>query len=146
MPRRTIDLGGGKALLDIASYGRSASQKLTPSQRQQIMLTVRRAPEVMVKVSGGAKTLGGVQAHFAYIGREGKLDVEMDDGRRFAGKGFEKKIVPDWDLELWAHQRQDAHSIRGTHRPSKLVHNIIFSMPSGTRPRSYAKRCDDSLR
>src|SRR6266702_75765 len=114
MPRRTVDLGGGQALLDIVSYGRSANRTLTPSQRQQIMLTVRRTPEVMVKVSGGARTLGGVQTHLAYIGREGELDVEMDDGRRFAGKGFEKKIVPDWDLELWAHQRQDAYSIRGT--------------------------------
>src|SRR3954451_1110259 len=95
MPRRTIDLGGGHALLDIASYGRSASHKLTPRQRQQIMLTVRRAPEVMVKVSGGARTLGGVQAHFAYIGREGELGVEVDQGFQLVGKGFERQVVPN---------------------------------------------------
>jgi hypothetical protein len=41
-------------------------------------------------------------------------------------------IIEDWDLDLWAHKRQDARSIRGTRRPAKLVHNIIFSMPPGT--------------
>jgi hypothetical protein len=131
MRKRVVDLGG-RPLLDIASYGRSAQQPLTASQRLQIALTVRRAPEVMVKVSGGATTLGGVHAHFAYIGREGELGVETDDGTRLAGKGFEKKIVPHWDLDLWAHRRQDAHSIRGTRRPAKLVYNVIFSMPPGT--------------
>jgi hypothetical protein len=70
MPRRVIDLGfGGRALLDVASYGRSAGRPLTAIQRRQIILTVGRTPEVMVKVSGGARSLGGVEAHLAYIGR-----------------------------------------------------------------------------
>jgi hypothetical protein len=77
MPRRVIDLGG-RPLLDIASYGRSARQPLTPSQRLRIALTVRRVPEVMVKVSGGAGSIGGVKAHLAYISRKGALDIEMD--------------------------------------------------------------------
>jgi len=139
MPRKVVDLGSGQALLDIASYGRSAQRPLTPRQRLQIALTVRRAPEVMVKVSGGARDLGGVEAHFGYLGREGSLGVETDYGWQLAGKGFEKKIVPDWDLDLWAHRRQDARSIRGTRRPAKLVHNIIFSMPPGTPPGKLIK-------
>src|SRR5262249_35747319 len=43
-----------------------------------------------------------------------------------------KKLVPDWDLDLLVHRRQDARSIRGNRRRPKLVHNIIFSMPPGT--------------
>jgi hypothetical protein len=132
VPRRTIDLGAGRALLDIASYGRSAGRPLAPSQRRQIALTVRRAPEVMVKVSGGARSLGGVEAHFGYIGRDGELGVEVDHGFQLVGKGFERKLAPDWDLDLEAHRRQDARSIRGNRRASKLVHNLIFSMPPGT--------------
>jgi len=54
---------------------------LTPQQRQQIALTVRRVPEVMVKVSGGARTLGGVEKHMSYIGREGELGLETDMGK-----------------------------------------------------------------
>jgi hypothetical protein len=134
MPRRVVDLGGGRALLDVASYGRGGRRPLTPAQRQQIALTVRRVPEVLVKVSGGAKSFAGVGAHLAYIGREGKLAVEMDDGQRIAGKIFQRQVLLDWDLDLVAHRRQDARSIRGVRRPAKLVHNLIFSMPPGTPP------------
>jgi len=131
MARRLIDLGSGKALLDLHSYGRPG-RPLTPKQARTIALTVRRAPEVMVKVSGGARTLAGVQAHFAYIGREGELGVEFDHGTRVAGKGFEKQLALDWDLDLLAHRRQDERSITGKRRSPKLVHNLIFSMPPGT--------------
>jgi hypothetical protein len=131
--RRVIDLGSSGALLDLHSYGR-AGRPLTPKQARTIALTVGRAPEVMVKVSGGARTLGGVQAHFAYIGREGELGVEYDYGTRVAGKGFEKQLALDWDLDLLAHRRQDARSITGKRRSPKLVHNLIFSMPPGTSP------------
>jgi hypothetical protein len=43
--------------------------------------------------------------------------------------------VPDWDLDLLAHRRQDEHSIIGKRRSPKLVHNLIFSMPPGTPPK-----------
>jgi type IV secretory pathway VirD2 relaxase len=132
MTRRVVDLGVSGALLDISSFGRMPHRTLTPGQRQEIALTVGRAPEVMIKVSGGARSLGGVQAHLAYIGREGELGVETDEGTRAAGGAFQKAIVFDWDLDLAAHRTQDTHSIRGRRRPSKLVHNIIFSMPPGT--------------
>jgi hypothetical protein len=133
MPRRLIDLGSSEALLDLHSFGRPG-RPLTPKQARTIALTVRRAQEVMVKVSGGARTLGSVQAHFAYIGREGELGVEFDYGTRVAGKGFEKQLVLDWDLDLLAHRRQDERSILGKRRAAKLVHNLIFSMPPGTSP------------
>lgn len=125
--------------MDVASYGRSAGRPLTPTQRRQITLTVGRAPEVMVKVSGGARSLRGVEAHLAYIGREGKLGVETDHGFRLVGKNFQKQIVPDWDLDLRAHRVQDARSLRGKRRPAKLVHNLIFSMPAGTPPAKVLK-------
>ena len=134
MARPRIDLGSGSALLDLRSFGRSARLTLTRKQVRTIASTVRRAPEVVVKVSGGARTLGGVQAHFAYIGREGELVVERDDGVPVAAKGFEKHIVLDWDLDLLAHRRQDERSILGTRCAPKLVHNLIFSMPPGTPP------------
>ena len=69
MPRRMVDLrGGDKPLLDIVSYGRSARRSLSPIQRQQIARTVGRAPEVMVKVSGGARSFGGNNAARGFSG------------------------------------------------------------------------------
>lgn len=55
MKKRIVDLRNGQPLLpDIGSYGRAVHAP-TPAQRLHIALTVRRAPEVMVKVSGGAR-------------------------------------------------------------------------------------------
>lgn len=144
MPKRVIDLGG-RPLLDIGSYCRAASvhRALTPSQRQQIVLTVRRAPEVMVKISGGARSLGGVEAHLAYIGRENEQEyarvVETDDGQRLVGRGTAQAIALDWDLDLEDHGSKEARWVRGRRRPFKLVHNIIFSMPPGTAPDKLLK-------
>jgi type IV secretory pathway VirD2 relaxase len=67
-----------------------------------------------------------------YIGREGKLGLEADTGDHLDGKGFECQLAEDWDLDLEAHERQTQRAIRGR-KPPKLVHNIIFSMPPGTR-------------
>jgi type IV secretory pathway VirD2 relaxase len=132
MKKRIIDLrNGGSPILDIVSYGRAA-KTLTPLQKELIARTVRRVPEVMVKVSGGARTVAGVEQHMDYIGREGKLGLEADTRDHLDGKGFERQLVENWDLDLEAHQRQTERSIRGRKLP-KLVHNIIFSMPPGTR-------------
>jgi type IV secretory pathway VirD2 relaxase len=131
MKKRIIDLRDATApLLDIVSYGRGG-KSLTPTQKEHIARTVRRVPEVMVKVSGGARTVAGVERHVDYIGREGKLGLEADTGDHLDGKGFERQLTEDWDLDLEAHERQTERSIRGRRTP-KLVHNIIFSMPPGT--------------
>ena len=53
MPKRLVQLEG-KPLFDIACYARPGSSRrdrLSPGEIEQITLTVRRAPEVMVKGS-----------------------------------------------------------------------------------------------
>jgi hypothetical protein len=53
MPKRLIDIRVGIPLLDIASYARRGPghrDRLSPEEVQQIARTVRRAPEVVVKV------------------------------------------------------------------------------------------------
>jgi hypothetical protein len=132
MSKRVIDLREQKPLLHVVSYGRGG-QPLTPHQRQHIALTIRRVPEALVKVSGGARTLAGVERHMKYIGRKGELGLETDMGTRAGGARFERSLVKDWDLEIEALDRQSQRYVRGR-KPPKLVHNIIFSMPPGTRP------------
>src|SRR2546430_1330447 len=95
MPKRVVDLRGHqKALLDLASYGRRGPghRPLTKAEIEHVSRTVRRVPEVMIKVSGGARTLRGVQAHLDYIGREGKGEVETDDGARLRERGFDHHL------------------------------------------------------
>jgi hypothetical protein len=133
MAKRVIDLRSEAPILDIASYGRVPAQ-FTSRQLAQISLTVRRLPEVMVKVSGGARTLGGVEQHMAYIGRDGELALEMDTGEVALGKRVEREVVEDWNLAVDADRRFTERSIQ-RRAPPKLVHNLIFSMPSGTPPK-----------
>jgi hypothetical protein len=101
----------------------------------QIARTVRRTPEVMVKVSGGGSTPGAVAAHFQYISRNGELDMETGDGDRVHGTDEVKSLVKDWDLDLDAMTDHDNYRMRGGRTPTpKLVHNIVLSMPARTPP------------
>jgi hypothetical protein len=135
--RSIVDLRQrGAPLLDVASYGRRGprQQPLTKAELEHISRTVRRVPEVVVKVSGGARTVRGVAAHLDYIGREGRGEVQIDDGDRLQGRGFEKALLDDWDLDLDEHRRHTQRAIAAGRKPPKLVHNLVFSMPKGTPP------------
>ena len=134
MKRRILNLRGSEPLLDIVSYGRAGPRSLTRAEREYVERTVRRAPEVVIKVSGGARTLAGVERHLAYLGRQGKLAMESDDGQTLAGKRCQSDVIRDWNLDLEARARHAQRSIRAAGKPPKLVHNIMFSMPPGTRP------------
>jgi hypothetical protein len=93
----------------------------------------------MVKISGGARTIRGVGRHLDYIGREGRGDVEADDGERLQGKGFERALLEDWDLDLEEHRRHTERAIAAGRKPPKLVHNVVFSMPKGTPPQKVLR-------
>jgi hypothetical protein len=101
---------------------------------EQIRRTVRRVPEVMVKVTGGGRKVGAVAAHLVYISHDGELELETDDGQRVPKEG-QKELLWDWHLELSAGQYRPPP--RGTKKPFagiKLVHNIVLSMPAPTPP------------
>src|SRR6266403_1330042 len=103
MPRRLIDLEA-KPLLDIASYARRGPGRrdhLSQDEIELISRTVSRTPEVMVKVlSRGGQDLKAVGRHLAYLNRDGQVEIETDDGQQLFGKGVEKVLLEDWDLDL----------------------------------------------
>lgn len=137
MPNVKISLGS-QPLLDIASYARRGPEqrdRLTPADIAHISRTVRRVPEVVVKVlSRDSNRLASVAKHLNYIGRRGELELETDDGNRIKDKVLGAQLVGDWDLDLDEHRRQtELASARGR-APSKLVHKLMFSMPPGTPP------------
>lgn len=137
MARRPAVRLPSEALLDIFSFGRSAPSSLrrfSPAQIAQIARTVRRTPEVMVKVTGGGKSRGAVAAHFAYISRKGELEIETDDGQRAIGRNATKALLSDWHLELISGQYRWNAETASEARQVKLVHNIVFSMPPPTAP------------
>ena len=137
MSRRPLRMPSGIPALDIVSHARrgpTESTRLTIGRIEQIRRTVRRVPEVMVKVTGGGRTTRAVAAHIVYISHDGELELETDDGQRLSQAG-QKELLRDWHLELSAGQyRPPPRNQKKPFAGIKLVHNIVLSMPAPTPP------------
>ena len=139
MPKRVVSVPRSPSALDVVSYGRrgpGSARGLAPAQVEQVARTVRRTPEVLVKVSGGARDAAGAKAHFDYIDRHGKLGMETDDGRELTGKGVGAELVADWNLDLSRGQYRPKPAEGGKDTRPKVVHNIVLSMPGRTPPQA----------
>ena len=134
---KTFRLPKEEPLLNIASYARGgprAADRLTPSQIEQIRLTVNRAPEAVVKVlPRSSNDLKAVGKHIDYIGRRGNLELEGDDGERLQGRVADA-LLEDWDLDVDDVRRQGSLAAASKRTPPKLVHKLMYSMPPGTPP------------
>jgi hypothetical protein len=126
-------------LFELASYARRGPgqrDSLSPGEIAQVARTVRRTPEVMVKVlSRGGQNLKAVSRHLDYLRLrdEGELELETDDGQRLTGDNATQELVESWDLDLEEHRHRSELDARGG-GSKKLVHKLLFSMPAGTPP------------
>jgi hypothetical protein len=126
-----------QTLFDLVSRGRKGPGgriRLSPGQMEEVARTVRKVPEVIVKVSGGARDSGGAKAHFDYIDRHGKLELHTDDGREIVGKDAAAELVDDWNLDLSKGQYRPPPAEGEKDTRPKVVHNIVLSMPGRTPP------------
>jgi hypothetical protein len=103
----------------------------------------RGAKEVLVKISGGGRDADGVQAHFEYIDRHGKFDIETDHGEVLHGKTAATELINDWALDYGAvpgapHSRSKVGA-DGKRREPRQAFNIVLSMPAGTPPQKVLK-------
>src|SRR5271169_183696 len=127
-----------EALFNIVSYGRGSPGRGRPLSIGQIKLitrTVGRTPEVMVKVvNSGSNSSGAVRGHVGYIGRKGKVDLEIDDGEILHGKHVQVGLLEDWNLDLIEQRGKLNLTPNKPKQPPRLVYKLIFSMPAGTPP------------
>jgi hypothetical protein len=93
--------------------------------RARLEGTVRRAPQVMVKVAGGGRGMKAIAAHFRYIAKGGRLPIEDDRGVVQQGKEELRDLVEQW--------RYGGSEIAETSQRREAF-NIILSMPRGTDP------------
>ena len=93
--------------------------------RERIEATVRRAPQVMVKATGGGRGMKAIAAHFRYISKNGHLDIEDDRGVVEQGKEALRDLQEQW--RLGGSYIDDV----GARREAL---NIMLSMPHGTDP------------
>jgi hypothetical protein len=134
--RVTRDVSGGS---NPGSFGRKAGLGASAAGWAARMgSSGRGAKEVLVKISGGGRDADGVQAHFEYIDRHGKLDIETDHGEVVHGKAAATEIINDWALDYGAvpgapHSRGKVGP-DGKRRQPRQAFNIVLSMPAGTPP------------
>jgi hypothetical protein len=92
--------------------------------RQRVEDTVvRRAPQVMVKVTGGGRGMKAIAAHFRYISKNGRLEIEDDRGQVMQGRGAVPALADEWRF---------GGSFIDDVSPRREAFNIMLSMPRGT--------------
>lgn len=110
-----------------ASGGRSGGAGTSVRARQireRLDRTVRKVPEVMVKITSSAKGIRPAGNHIDYISRKGQLDLEDQDGFIIRGKAELRELKEDWrttgpsPMPELGEQRETLH--------------IVFSMPADT--------------
>ncbi len=104
--------------------GGSGSRERAAAIRERIAATVLpRAPQVMVKVTGGGRGMQAITAHFRYISKNGRLDIEDERGQTTQGKEAVHELADDWRfggslIDDVGHRRE--------------AFNLMLSMPRGT--------------
>ena len=123
-PNRKSESGGGRSRL----------VRLTP--RQKLTGIVRRAPEVMLKIGrANIRCLQHMKAAADYISRNGKLEIEDQDGFAHGSKEQVEAVVRQWGLQSQIPQEESAEDRRAHGR------RIILSMPAGTPTDGFKAAC-----
>ncbi len=86
---------------------------------------MRRAPQVMVKVTGGGRGMKAIAAHFRYISKNGRLEIEDERGQLGVGKEAVRELADDWRL---------GGSLIEDVSDRREAFNIMLSMPRGIDP------------
>lgn len=95
-----------------------------------------RVPEVVIKViSAGSNTLEAIQVHFEDLqnGKHRALETDFFS-TPVVGKRAARAMIDDWDLDLDELYWHQPYLMPRRRKTPKLVHKILFSMPSGTPP------------
>jgi hypothetical protein len=98
--------------------------------RAQIARTLRRTPEVMVKITNkaaSAQGMGAVRRHLRYISRNGRVELEDQSGERIAGVDALRDLAQAWQLGGWGIPENSAR---------REAFNVLLSMPPGTNRRA----------
>ena len=103
--------------------GLTARQRAAAIRERIEATVVRRAPQVMVKVTGGGRGMKAIAAHFRYISKNGRLGIEDDRGDTTRGKSALQGLADDW--------RYGGTFIDDL-GDRREAYNIMLSMPRGT--------------
>ena len=108
--------------------GDSARARAAGIRKRIEATVVRRAPQVMVKVTGGGRGMKAIAAHFRYISKNGRLEIEDQRGEMMRGKDALHDLADEWRFggSLIPDDAGPGHR--------REAFNIMLSMPRGTDP------------
>lgn len=108
--------------------GEAARQRAAAIRKRIEATVVRRAPQVMVKVTGGGRGMKAIAAHFRYISKNGRLEIEDQRGETMRGKETLHDLAEEWRFggSLIPDDAEPGHR--------REAFNIMLSMPRGTDP------------
>lgn len=117
--------------------GRTEAQRAADI-RQRIRAVVScRAPQVMVRVTGGGRGIRAIAAHFRYASKSGKLEMENERGEILIGSAAVRDAAEEWRY---------GGSFIGDHSSRREAYNIMLSMPRGTDPQIVQRAARDFAR
>jgi hypothetical protein len=108
--------------------GEAMRQRAAAIRKRIEATVVRRAPQVMVKVTGGGRGMKAIAAHFRYISKNGRLEIEDQRGETMRGKDCLRDLAEEWRLggSMIPDDAEPGHR--------REAYNIMLSMPRGTDP------------
>lgn len=123
-----------KAYTEVRSNKRATLMKKPPKTRRgggglspqkKAELLVKKAPEVMVKISGASKGMSKLRNHVDYVSRNGNVELEDQNGNIFSGKGSVEDVLLDWqENQNIPHREKDGKRREAIH--------VVLSMPANT--------------
>lgn len=123
-PRKTKKSASSSGIPSIESLRHNYNAKKTALNT--IEGVNKKLPQVVVKISGSSKGVDKAQSHADYIGKNGKVEIEDQDGNIYTGKNEQKNLLGAWQA-LGMHDKHET-GIR------KEAFHFVFSMPNGTNP------------
>jgi len=104
----------------------AATRRRAAVIRARIVATVtRRAPQVMVKVTGGGRGMAAIAAHIRYISKNGRIEIEDDRHMKHHGREAVGDLLEQWRF---------GGSFIGEVSHRREAFNVMLSMPAGTQP------------
>lgn len=113
----------GLRLLTPQALGAGAVRMDASQVRRRVLSLVKRRAQVMVRISGGGKSIRHIKAHLDYISRNGQIPLEDQQGDKFSGKDDLAALRDEWRFGGFAID---------DNAKTRQAFNIILSMPAGT--------------
>lgn len=123
MATKNSDFDFGLDAVEILAKGKKSQDKRIDFGKAtaQLRHLAAGSPEVVVKISGGGKSIVQVFNHMTYITRNGTLEATTENGDKVSSHEEIKELIEEWGLNATRRYGE-----------VKLAYNIVLSMPQGT--------------